>query len=241
MSTPAQTVESPPKGGAFTRVLGTLALLSGVLAVLLIVLGVVGLARVATPNMQGFNAGAALTVTDSGASVYARSDTERTATVCAATRESTSTRFERPTSAFSVDVSQSEFFEVARTPNSLEAGTYSLSCEGTTAALYVGPSAPSTSASGLLGPASLIAGVILGLVAIGLGIATVSLRKTGGAKKAAGTTPGYGADPSEFSSPYAPPPPPASKGQPPYSQAPCGHQSQQGPYGQQPQDPPPPA
>lgn len=237
MSRPAHTADSPRKGGGATRVVRALALLSGVLAVLLIGLGVVGLARVATPNMQGFNAGATVTITDSGASIYARSDTERTATVCAATKDSTSTTLDRPTSAFSVDVSQSDFFEVARTPDSLEAGTYSVSCEGTTAALYVGPSAPSTSASGLLGPAGLIAGVILAVVAIGLGILAFVLRSAD-AKKAAGDTPSYGATQSGYSSPYASPPPPSSMGQQPYSQAPYGDQSQQGSYGQQPQGDP---
>lgn len=207
MATPAQTAESPRKRGTSARVVGAIALLSGVLAVLLIVLGVVGLARVATPNMQGFNAGATVTITDSGASIYARSDTERTATVCAATKDSTTTTWERPTSAFSVDVSQSDFFEVARTPDSLDAGTYTVSCEGTTAALYVGPSAPSTSASGLLGPAGLIAGVILAVVAIGLGIVAVFLRDFGGGTEAAGAASGYEAAPSGYSSPYASPPP----------------------------------
>ncbi len=207
MSSPAPTAESPRKGGGAIRVVGALALLSGVLAVLLIVLGVVGLARVATPNMQGFDAGATVTITDSGASIYARSDTERTATVCEGAINSATTTWERPTSAFSVDVSQGDFFEVARTPDSLDAGTYSVSCEGTTAALYVGPSAPSTSASGLLGPAGLIAGVILAAVAIGLGIVAVFLRDFGGGTEAAGAASGYEAAPSRYSSPYASPPP----------------------------------
>ncbi len=232
MSTPDQRAESPTKSGAAVRVTGALAALSGVLAVVLIVLGVVGLARVSTPNMQEFNAGATVTITNSGASIYARSDTERTAAVCAATKDSTSTTLDRPISAFSIDVSQSEFFEVARTPQSLAAGTYSVTCEGTTSAMYVGPSAPTTSASGLLGPAGLISGIILAVIALVLGIVTVILKKVASAKKTFPANWGDSAVQSQYSSPYASPAPPASMGQQPYSQAPNDEQAPPAPYSQ---------
>lgn len=232
MSTPAQTAESPKKSGTATKIIGALALLSGVLAVLLIVLGVVGLARVATPNMQGFNAGAIVTITDSGASIYARSDADRTSTVCAATKDSTSTTLERPTDTFSVDVSQSEFFEVARTPDSLSAGSYSMTCEGTMAALYVGPSAPSTSASGFLGAGSLVTGVVFAVIALGLGILATILRTSNGTKKTAVASSGYGGAQPGYSSPYASPPPPASMPQQDYSYDAYGQQGQSDAYGQ---------
>lgn len=232
MSTPAQSAESPKKSGTATKVIGALALVSGVLAVLLIVLGVVGLARVATPNMQGFNAGATVTVSDSGASIYARSDAERTSTVCAASKDSTSTTLERPTDTFSVDVAQSEFFEVARTPEALGAGSYAMTCEGTTAALYVGPSAPSTSASGFMGAGSLVTGVIFAVIALGLGILATILHNSHGTKKTAGGSSGYAGAQPGYSSPYASPPPPASMAQQGYSSDPYGQQSQGDAYGQ---------
>ncbi len=232
MSTPAQTAEPPRKSGTATKVVGALALLSGVLAILLIVLGVVGLARVATPNMQGFNAGATVTISDSGASIYARSNADRTSTVCAATKDSTSTTLERPTDTFSVDVSQSEFFEIARTPDSLSAGSYSMACEGTTAALYVGPSAPSTSAPGFLGAGSLVTGVIFAVIALGLGILATILRTSNDTKKTAQGSSGYGGGQPEYSSPYASPPPPASMPQQGYSHDAYGQQGQGDAYGQ---------
>ncbi|MGB3763496.1 MAG: hypothetical protein WA966_09750 [Ornithinimicrobium sp.] len=241
MSAPVQPTQSASKGGGASRIVGVVALVAAVLAVVLIVLGVVGLARTATPNMQGFNAGAIITVSDSGASIYARSDAERTRTVCTVGDGGDITTLERPTSEFSVDVSGSDFYEVARTPASLVPGSYPVRCEGTTAALYIGPSAPSTSASGLLGPVSLVGGVALALLALGLGVVAVVLRWM--RRKPADGPSGYPyasgvAQPGD-TSPYASPPDPAASpyaapsARDPYGTQSSGHQ----PYGQQGQAP----
>ncbi len=227
MSAPVQPTQSASKGGGAPRIVGVLALVAAVLAVVLIVLGVVGLARTATPNMQGFNAGATVTISDSGASIYARSDADRTQTVCTVGDGDSATTLERPTGEFTVDVSGSDFYEVARTPASLDAGSYPVRCEGTSAALYIGPSAPSTSASGLLGPASLVGGVVLALLALGLGLVALLLRgiRSKPASGQGGYPYGSGIAQPGYTSPYATPPGPGPQ--------PHGSPSQQDPYGQQ--------
>ncbi|MGB3257041.1 MAG: hypothetical protein WBA72_03535 [Ornithinimicrobium sp.] len=241
MSAPVQPTESARKGGGASRIVGLVALVAGVLAVVLVVLGVVGVARTATPNMQGFNAGATVTVSESGASIYARSDAERPRTVCTVGDGDNTTTLERPTSEFSVDVSGSDFYEVARTPAALSPGSYPVRCEGTTAALYVGPSAPSTSASGLLGPVGLVSGVALALLALGLGLVALILRwlRRQPADGPRGYPYGSGAAQPGYTSPYASPPGP---GTPPYAapspQDPDAQQSSgQQPYSPQGQDP----
>ncbi len=224
-----QPTQSARKGGGAARILGLLSLVSGLLAIVLIVLGVVGMARTATPNMQGFNPGATVTVSSSGASIYARSDADRTQTVCTARDGGNATTLERPTSEFAVEVSGSDFYEVARTPESLTPGSYELACDGTTQGLYVGPAAPTTSASGLLGPVSIISGVVLALLALGLGLLAVLVR--GSRRKPASGNAGYPQDSGVaqpgYTSPYANAPAPGSQ--------PYGPPSQQGPYGQPPE------
>lgn len=243
MSAPAQPAQLSTTARGPARVVGLLALVAGVLAILLIVLGVVGLARAATPNMQGFNPGAMVTVSNSGASVYARSDSDRMNTVCLLDEGGDATTLERPTSEFGVDVAGSDFFEVARVPPSVAAGTYALTCEGTEQALYVGPSAPSTSASGLLGPAGLIGGIVVAFFALALGLIAVFMRRARSKGTSEGKQDAYasGAAQSGYTSPYASP----SPGQPqPYGPS---YGAQQQPYPdhtppvqQHPYAPPPP-
>ncbi len=237
MSAPGQATQSGAKGGGAAKILGILGLVAGVLATVLVVLGVAGLARTATPNMQGFNPGATVNVGSGGASIYARSDADRTQTVCTATGGGNATTLERPTSEFAVDVSGSDFYEVARTPQSLDAGSYALTCDGTAQALYVGPAAPSTSASGLLGPVGIVVGVVLALLALGLGLVALIMRsrRSKPASSAAGYADGSGVAQPGYTSPYANAPAPGA--QPygaPSQQGPYGQQQQQGPYGQQP-------
>lgn len=209
MSAPAPSAQPPKNGKGPARVVGLVALVAGILAIVLIVLGIVGLARTATPNMQGFNPGAQVTVSSSGASVYARSDSDRMSTVCLLGEEGERTTLERPTSRFGVDVSGSEFFEVARVPESLTAGSYPLRCEGTDQALYVGPSAPSTSASGLLGPAGLIGGIVVAFFALALGLIALFMRTARSKGNDNTYNDGSGAAQPGYTSPYAPPPPPS--------------------------------
>ncbi len=159
--------------------MGALAAVLALLAVTFIALGAIGLANVATPNMQGFNPGATVTVTNAGMSVYARSDDDRASTVCTAD-DGSATTLARPTSEFSIDVAGSDFYEVARTSDDLAAGSYALTCRGTEQALYVGPAAPNTSASGLMGPVGLVGGIVLGFLALVLMVTALVIGRTRG-------------------------------------------------------------
>lgn len=210
--------------------MGAIAALLALGAITLIALGAIGLASVATPNMQGFNPGASVTVTDRGMSVYARSDDDRSQTVCTAD-DGSATTLARPTSEFAVDVSGSDFYEVARTPEGLNAGSYALTCEGTSQALYVGPAAPNTSASGLMGPASLVGGIMLGLFALALMIIAIVVGRSKGGPKADQAAYPYQSYPAAG---YPPPPGGAPQGQNPYgAPAPQSYgQSQSDAYGQ---------
>jgi hypothetical protein len=222
------TAAARPRSGTATA-LGILAVVLGLLGLVLVVLGAVGLANVATPNMQGFNPGQSVRVGDSGMSVYARSDAAREQTVCTAEGGSGQVVFERPVSAYAVDVAGADFFEVARSPQDLSAGTYQVTCQGTDEPVYAGPSAPTTTASGVTGPLGLGAGAVLLALALALGLAAFLLRRRAsaaqpstayrlGAHDQTAYTPGYpgagyppgGAQPQDY--PYGPP----AGGQPPY-------------------------
>ncbi|MGB3830047.1 MAG: hypothetical protein WA962_14860, partial [Ornithinimicrobium sp.] len=230
MSAPVPSAQPTTTRGTAARIASAAALAAAGAAIVLIVLGVVGVASTATPNMQGFNPGATLTVSSSGASVYARSDSDRTQTVCRAADDGESITLERPTREFAVDVSGSDFFEVARTPQSLGPGSYELSCEGTTQSLYVGPAAPSTSASGLLGPVGLVAGVVVALLALALGVLALLLGRSrpSTAHAASSASPASPAHAASSHSPMS-----APQGNPHPEQAPYG----QGTYSHDPYRP----
>lgn len=217
MSEAPTAPDTPRRSSRPARVLGAVSAVLALAAVALVVLGAIGLASVATPNMQGFNPGASVTVGDRGMSVYARSDDDRASTVCTMD-DGSPTTLARPTSEFAVDVSGSDFYEVARTPEDLVAGSYALTCEGTAQALYVGPAAPNTAASGLMGPAGLIGGILLGLLAVVVLVVSVIISLAGRGKQAGDSphpyqsypTHGYPPAPGGGThNPYGPPPPPS--------------------------------
>ena len=172
--TPATGSPSSPRG-VLAVVVAVVALVLALVAAALVGLGAYGLVSTATPNMRGFNPGATVTVTESGLSVYARSDEDRSSTVCRAAGEDT-TVLDRPTGEFVVEVAGSDFYEIARGPDELSAGSYVLTCDGTNASVYVGPRAPSTSAAGLIGIGGLIGGLVLGFFAVLLGIVALLVR-----------------------------------------------------------------
>ncbi|MGB5936497.1 MAG: hypothetical protein WBG76_11595 [Ornithinimicrobium sp.] len=227
---PSMASSQHKKSGA-ARVVGGLAALLALAAIALIALGAIGLANVATPNMQGFNPGATVTVTDAGMSVYARSDNDRASTVCTAD-DGSATTLARPTSEFSVDVSGSDFYEVARTSEDLAAGSYTLTCQGTEQALYVGPAAPNTSAGGLMGPASLVGGIMLAFFVLVLIVIALVMGRSRASKQA--VAPQGPAYPYQPSAGYPPPP-----GGPHPSQSSHPAAGQQGPYGSAPPPPSP--
>jgi hypothetical protein len=208
--TPAVPARRPRSGIA--TALAVLAGLLGALGVLLLVVGFVGLAQVATPNMQGFNPGQSIDVGDSGMSVYARSDAVRLQAVCTAQGPPGEVVLERPVTAYAVDVAGSAFYEVARSPQDMPAGTYQVTCQGTQDAVYAGPSAPDTTATGLFGPLGLLLGAAL--LALSLLAALVAFLARGGRPDPArpGAAPSWAdrepyAAPPPVGPPYGAPPP----------------------------------
>ncbi len=87
-----------------------------------------------------------------------------------ATNDNNPVTLARPVSEFSVDVSNSNFFKVTRTPEDFPAGTYVINCQGTEQGVYAGPRATRTIADGIMGSTGLVIGDILLGLAIVLGI-----------------------------------------------------------------------
>lgn len=208
------------KSSGTSRALGSFAVLFTLVGLVLLGLGLFGVLNTATPNMTGINAGQSVRVPDSGMSLWAEDDV-RDDTVCTV-GEAT---MERPTATYSVDVQDRAFYEVARTPSTLNAGTYPVSCEGTDAAVYVGPNATRTTAPGIIGNLGLIlGGTSLALAAL-LGLGALMTRKK--------RTTAAADQPYQYSSYGSPTPAPyadsnqSSSGQSPY--APGHDQSSYGP------------
>ncbi|WP_154402246.1 hypothetical protein [Ornithinimicrobium cavernae] len=190
--------------GGPTRALGALGALCAVAGLVLLGLGLFGVLNTATPNMTGINSGQSVRIPDSGMSLWAEEDV-RNDVVCRVGDDV----MERPTSTYSVDVGDREFFEVARTPSGLEADSYVVTCEGTDAGVYVGPNAARTSAPGLIGQLGLVLGGILLGLAVLLGLGALLTRskepkpvETPYQYSSYGTPPAAGGYPSQ---PYADP------------------------------------
>ncbi|WP_256840707.1 hypothetical protein [Ornithinimicrobium cryptoxanthini] len=206
------------KSSGASRALGSFAVLFTLAGLVLLGLGLFGVLNTATPNMTGINAGQSVRVPDSGMSLWAEDDV-RDDTVCTV-GEAT---MERPTAAYSVDVQDRPFYEVARTPSTLNAGTYPVSCEGTDAAVYVGPNATRTTAPGIIGNLGLIlGGISLALAAI-LGLGALMTRRKRGAAPAD--------QPYQYSSYGSGAAPYADPHQSPYGQSPYAPAQGQGSYG----------
>lgn len=217
-----------------------LAALSALLGLLLLALGLIGVIGAATPNMQGFNPGQSVVISDGGMSVYSRSDA-RAETVCTGDGPDGQAVFERPVQEYAVDVSGTDFYEIARSPQDLSAGTYAMTCNGTGDAVYAGPWAPDTTSGGLLGPVGIVSGLLLLGLALALAVAAMVARRRGKRDGAAhpyqqGGQPGWQGS-GGYSSPYATPAQPGpAYGSPP----PAEHSPQQSgyPYGAPPPPPP---
>ena len=160
------------KSGGPSKALGALGALLGVAGLVLLGLGLFGVLNTATPNMTGINGGESVRIPDSGMSLWSEDDVRADA-VC----QVGDVTMERPTSSYSVDVGEREFFEVARTPASLDAGSYTVSCQGTDAAVYVGPNATRTTAPGIIGRLGIYIGAGLLALAILLGLAALLTRR----------------------------------------------------------------
>ena len=161
---------------SMSKALTAAAAVLGLVGLVLLVLGLVGQMSVATPNMRGFNSGQTINVTESGMSVWARSDPVREEAACVASGDGDPVTLARPVSEFAVDVSGSDFFEVARTPEDFPAGAYVMDCQGTEQGVYAGPRATSTVADGIMGSTGLVIGGILLGLAIVLGIIAMLTR-----------------------------------------------------------------
>lgn len=162
------------KSSGASRALGSFAVLFTLAGLVLLGLGLFGVLNTATPNMTGINSGQSVRVPDSGMSLWAEDDL-RDDVVCTVGDAT----MERPTQTYSVDVQDRAFYEVARTPSTLTAGTYSVSCEGTDAAVYVGPNATRTIAPGIIGNLGLILGGSCLALAVLLGLGALLTRKKG--------------------------------------------------------------
>ncbi|QDO88281.1 hypothetical protein FNH13_07920 [Ornithinimicrobium ciconiae] len=155
-----------------SKALGALAALLAVAGLVLVGLGLYGVLNTATPNMQGINSGQTVSVPASGMSLWAEEDI-RDDIVC----QAGDATMERPTSTYSVMVGDREFFEVARTPSDLDADSHVVTCQGSDAAVYVGPNAARTTAPGLIGQLGLLIGAItLGVAAL-LGLGALLTRR----------------------------------------------------------------
>jgi hypothetical protein len=206
-----------------SKALGAAAALLGLVGLVLLGLGLYGVLNTATPNMTGINPGQSVRIYASGMSLWAEDDV-RQDVVCTIGE----TTMERPTSPYSVDVGDREFFEVARTPADMDPGSYPVTCEGSDEALYVGPNATRTTAPGIVGNLGLILGGILLALAAVLGLGAL-LTRTKDARPAEPYP--YSSYGQQSQSPYAPPgygPQGGYAGDPQY-QVPPGY----GPYGEQ--------
>lgn len=233
--------QSPKSRSRVPLLLGLLAALSALLGLLLLSLGLAGVLSVATPNMQGFNPGQSVAISDAGMSVYSRSDA-RSGAVCTADTDSGQVVFERPVQEYAVDVAGTDFYELARSPADLGSGTYAVTCEGTSEAVYAGPAAPDTSASGVMGPAGIVSGLFLLVLAVLLAVAALLLGRRGGPSASVGSAQQPGGQQgwqgsSGYSSPYATPPQQARPYAPPPGQEPSTGGSSY-PYGAPPPPPP---
>lgn len=218
--------------GALTT--GIFSMLAGVAGVILLVLGVIGLNQVPVPNLNGFNDGQTINVTDSGMSVYALEDVRET-TVCEAVSGSNSTVFDRPVESFSVEIGGSDYYELARTPDSMAAGSYEVSCQADVAT-YAGPRATLMESNGIFGLTGVVLGVLLLLLAFVLLLVAIGLALRGRSKNKknaqyAPTQGGYAQ--SGYTSPYASPAPgPQGEDTSSYNQPPSsGYGAVPNPYG----------
>ncbi|UJH71358.1 hypothetical protein [Ornithinimicrobium sp. INDO-MA30-4] len=247
MANQTEAGPSPRKRSKGALTSGILSTVIGIAGVTLLVLGVVGLNQVPVANLNGFNDGQTINVTDSGMSVYALDDV-RDSTVCQAVVDGNTTVFDRPVESFSIEVSGSDYYEIARTPDGMAAGSYEVACESGTST-YAGPRATLMSSGGVMGLTGVVVGVVLVLIAGVLLLLAVALafnnrrkaKKQQGGQPASGY-PESGYAQSGYTSPYAsPPPPPMSAPEAndnyPYSQEQTardqGAEGDYAPYGQQ--------
>jgi hypothetical protein len=161
------TSTSTPRGGRDVgRLLWPVALLLALTGVVLLALGVAGTAGRASADLTGFVPGQQVSVPESGMSVWSRS--AEPDTVCRAG----GTTLLRPVDGHAVQAGGATFHEVARTPDGFT-GTHPVSCD-TEQAVYAGPFAPGTVATGLAGAAGLTLGLLL--LPLGLALAVLALR-----------------------------------------------------------------
>lgn len=150
------------------RVLWPVAALCALAGLALLVLGLLGQANRPPVNLTGITPGQRVEITDEGLSVWARSADTYLDTVCTAD----GTTMLRPVSEYAVEVAGSRFYEVARSPEGLAAGSPAITCS-TTDPVYAGPRADSTVTTGLRGGTGIVAGSLLLLVGLVCGVLAV--------------------------------------------------------------------
>jgi hypothetical protein len=141
-------------------------------ALLGLILLIIGFFSGGGPKLTGFQNNGTVNATDSGFSIYSTDQGARSAAVCKATKDGSDTDLGRPQEDFSVSVDGKDYYEVARGTDGISEASYTVSCEGTQAELFVGPAADSLGGGVMkmlgfiLGPILLLAG--LGIIAFGM-------------------------------------------------------------------------
>lgn len=200
------TTASVATGSRFLWVFSSLLSLSGAV---LIVLGLLGTSDRGGGDLIGVSSGDTLSISDDGMSIWSPSAQSRAETVCSLGEDT----MLRPVQEHATTVEDTDYFEVARTPDGMSAGTYVITCD-TSAEVYAGPYGPTVASPGLMGATGLVVGILL----LALGLLSMGLAWAAGGRRPDDV--GSGPDPGDYTlARHAPlgggprpgmPPPPAT-------------------------------
>lgn len=154
--------------GDVRRVLWPVAALCALAGVVLLVLGLLGQANRPPVDLTGITPGQRVEMTEDGLSVWSRAPGTYLDTVCTADEAT----MLRPVAEYAVQVAGTRFYEVARSPEGLAAGSPAITCS-TTDPVYAGPRADRTVATGLSGGTGIVTGSLLLLVGLVCGVLAV--------------------------------------------------------------------
>ena len=156
----------------------TLVAIPAVVAVVGLVLLIVGFASGGGgAKVSAFSTGARVT-SDAGFSIYSTDKSSRTATVCRAVSDGTTSTMGRPSSDFSVKSNGGTYWEVARSTDGMTKGDYTVNCAGGNN-LFAGTRADKIG-GGVRAP-----GIVLGLILLIGGLLGVVLLSLMGRRKTA--------------------------------------------------------
>ncbi|WP_207948180.1 hypothetical protein [Metallococcus carri] len=139
--------------------------LPAAVALIGLVLVLVALLSSSAVKLAGFTDRQTIQANASGFSVYSADQGARTTANCQAAAGGNNVSLNQPASDFSVSAGGSKYWEIARTPDSLSAGDYQVTCQGANGTLYAGPRADKIGGGWktpvlILGLLMLLAGII---------------------------------------------------------------------------------